>query len=324
MTTRLDFQALGPLEVTREGEAVDLGPYKQKSLLALLLADVNRVVSTDRIMDALWGDDADGKEKTLWAYISRLRSALEPDRTNRGESSILLTKDPGYMLAAEPETVDVLRFEHALWEARDVADSDPAAAVELLDCALAMWRGDAFADFAYEDFARNESGRLAELKLEAQELSTECRLQLGQAGELISALEALTRENPYRERPVGQLMTALYRSGRQAEALRAFERHRRIVVEELGIEPSPDLRLLEEQILLHDDRLTTRDREPDGVLVAKGDRSNPYKGLHAFDETDEQTFFGREHLVAELLRRLDGGDRLLAVAPGSRVPSGPD
>ncbi len=313
MPEGLDFKLLGPIEVTREGEPLDLGPYKQRTLLALLLANANQVVSTDRLTDALWGERATDKEKTLWVYISRLRSALEPDRTGRGESSVLLTKEPGYVLTTDPETVDFLRFERALAEARNLVETDPDGAVEILDRALELWRGDALADFVYETFARNEIERLTELRLEASELRFDAQLKLGHAGDLVSGLEALTRDNPYRERSVEQLMVALYRSGRQAEALRAYERHRRTVADELGIEPSPELRRLEEQILLHDDRMVAGDRGSRRPLLVDADHRNPYKGLHAFSESDETTYFGRERLVAELVRRIEGNARLIAV-----------
>ena len=261
MAQKLEFKALGPIEVTRGGEPLDLGPYKQRSLLALLLASANQVVSTDRLINALWGDEATDRERTLWVYISRLRSVLEPERTERGASSVLLTKEPGYVLTVDPDRVDFLRFEQGLAEARSNFEEHPERAVELLDEALDLWRGEALADFAYESFARNEVDRLADLRLEAIELRFDAQLKLGHAGDLVTGLEAFTRENPYRERPVEQLMLALYRSGRQAEALRAYERHRRMVSEELGIEPSPELRRLEEQILLHDERLIPRGRE---------------------------------------------------------------
>ncbi len=245
--------------------------------------------------------------------MSRLRSVLEPGRKSRGESSVLLTKEPGYLLAVDPEQVDYLRFERNLEEARSRVDSDADEAVVLLGAALAEWNGDPFADFAYEAFARNDIARLEELRLEALELRFDAQLSRGQTTELVAALQTFVRENPYRERPVGQLMVALYRAGRQAEALRAFERHRRVLGEELGVDPSPELRLLEEQILLHDQRLKPRTSEPRFRLSEGQIHVNPYQGLHAFRESDQGQFFGREPLVAELLRRLGRGGRLVAL-----------
>jgi basic membrane lipoprotein Med (substrate-binding protein (PBP1-ABC) superfamily)/tetratricopeptide (TPR) repeat protein len=222
---------------------------------------------------------------------------------------VLITKEPGYMLTIDPQRVDFLRFEQGLAEARRLIDNDADTALAALDESIQLWRGDALADFAYETFARAEIDRLDELRLEALELRFDARLQLGHTAELIGEMETLSRQNPYRERPVAQLMTALYRAGRQTEALRAFERHRRALSEELGIEPSPELRRLEEQILLHDDRLMHTSRTKGQASEA----SNPYKGLHAFQEADAANFYGRERLLAEMLRRLGRGDRLLAL-----------
>ena len=310
MSETIEFHALGPLEVRRGGEPIELGPHKQRSLLALLLINANRVVSKDRIAEALWGPDASNTENALWVYVSRLRTVLEPERSGRGKSTVLITKEPGYILTADPECVDFLRFEDALQAARVILETDVAGALEQLDEAIESWRGDPLADFAYETWARTEIDRLDELRLEALELRFDARLRLGHDAELVNGLATLAREHPYRERPVAQLMTALYRSGRQAEALRAFERHRRVLAEELGIDPTPELRRLEEQILLHDEKLRPHER---ASAPAATDDRNPYKGLHAFQETDAADFHGRETLVAELLRRLERGDRLLAL-----------
>ena len=309
MSEMLEFRALGPFEVLRGNDPIELGPHKQRMLLALLLINANRVVSRDRITEALWGQDASDKENALWVYVSRLRTVLEPERSGRGESTLLITKEPGYMLTASPQHVDILRFEQGLDESRALIEADAGSALAALDEAIQLWQGDALADFAYETFARAEIDRLDELRLEALELRFDARLQLGHAAELISGLEILSRQNPYRERPVRQLMTALYRAGRQTEALRTFERHRRALSEELGIDPSPELRRLEEQILLHDDRLVRTSRRTRHASEA----SNPYKGLHAFQEADATRFCGRERLLVEMLRRLDRGDRLVAL-----------
>ncbi len=309
MSGMLEFRALGPFEVLRGNDPIELGSHKQRMLLALLLINANRVVSRDRITEALWGEDASDKENALWVYVSRLRTVLEPERTGRGESTLLITKEPGYLLSASPQHVDYLRFEQGLDEARTLIETDAESALAALDEAIHLWQGDALADFAYETFARAEIDRLDELRLEALELRFDARLQLGHAVELISGLEILSRQNPYRERPVAQLMTALYRTGRQTEALRTFERHRRALSEELGIDPSPELCRLEEQILLHDEHLVHTSRRTGPASEA----SNPYKGLLAFQEADSSHFYGRERLLAEMLRRLDRGDRLVAL-----------
>ena len=310
----LEFHILGTLEVSDNGKMLDLGPFKQRALLALLLISANSVVSTDRILEELWGDEAEGKENALWVYISRLRSALEPDRSNRGESMVLLTREHGYTLSAEPSSVDALRFESAVEKSHPVMKDDPEAASEMLREALGLWRGPALEEFAYEEFAQREIGRLQELRLNALEDRIEADLRVGLAGELVSELEALHEEHPLRERPLGQLMLALYRAGRQAEALRVFERFRRGLGEEMGIDPSPELHRLEEQILLHDSRLRPLSERRSQVPSRAGaEVTNPFKGLRAFLEDDAADFFGRDRLVADVIRRIVDGERLIAL-----------
>jgi DNA-binding SARP family transcriptional activator len=309
----MDFRILGPLEVRENDRLVDLGPLKQRSLLALLLLQPNRVVSTDWILEELWGDNAAGKENALWVYVSRLRSALEPTRDERGRSTVLLTRDHGYLVSVEPDAIDAHRFERQVAEGRSLLRTDPAEASRVLAEALALWRGGALQDFADEEFARAEIARLEDLRWTAIEDRLEADLRTGAAGELVGELEALTRAEPFRERPVGQLMTALYRAGRQAEALRAFERYRRTVGEELGIEPSPELRRLQEQILLHDARLQPPPMHDAATSPGQRPLTNPFKGLYPFGEADADDFFGRERLVADLVSRLASGARLIAL-----------
>jgi basic membrane lipoprotein Med (substrate-binding protein (PBP1-ABC) superfamily)/DNA-binding SARP family transcriptional activator len=307
----MEFGILGPLEAWVDGRPIDLGPHKQRALLALLLIHVDRVVPTDRILDALWGDDAAGKENALWVHISRLRSALEPHRAERGESSMLITRDHGYLIRSDPSSVDARRFESALSDARARLADEPEAASEILRRALDLWRGSALQDFAFDAFASAEIARLDELRLQAVETRIEADLRRGLAGQLIGELERLVYEHPLREGPVVQLMHALYRAGRQAEALRAFQRFRRGIAEELGIEPSPELCRLEEQILLHDPRLispTVARRATPATATL-----NPFKGLHAFREADAEDFFGRDRLVAEVVGRVSDGAHLVAL-----------
>ena len=305
----MEFGILGPLEARSGGEPIDLGPYKQRALLALLLLHVDRVVPTDRILEELWGDDGAGKEKALWVHISRLRSALEPQRGARGQSSVLVTRDHGYSIRTDPATLDANRFETAVRDARARLTDDPDGAAQILRDALDLWRGTALQDFTYDEFARADIARLEELRLDAVETRVEADLRRGLASELVGELETLSQQHPLRERPVAQLMHALYRSGRQAEALRAFERYRRRLGEDLGLEPSPELRRLEEQVLLHDSRLAPVAARPAPVETA----GNPFKGLHAFQESDADDFFGRDRLVADVLTRLGGGARLVAL-----------
>ena len=308
----MDYRILGPLEVLRNGKPLDLGPHKQRALLALLLLHPGRVVATDRILEELWGDDAQGKEKSLWAYISRLRSVLEPDRTTTAPSELLVTRDHGYLLEIAREEVDAARFEDAAVRGRNLTVDDPERASALLHDAIGMWRGSALQDFTYDDFARAEINRLEELRVGATEDAYDADLRIGRAAELIGGLEVLVDDHPLRERPVGQLMLALYRAGRSADALRTFDRFRRRVGEELGIEPSPELRRLEEQILLHDSGLQLRQGTARTELI-RPDARNPYKGLRAFEEDDAADFFGRDRLVAETLRTLGDGARLIAL-----------
>ncbi len=309
----VDFRVLGPLEAAEHGELLDLGPHKQRSLLALLLMHPNRVVTTDRILDELWGDAADGKENALWVYVSRLRAVLEPERGPHDRPRVLVTSDRGYLLAVGPDAIDAARFEAAAADGRSLLRSDPAAASERLRAGLDMWRGSAWQDFAYEDFAQMEITRLEELRVTALGDRIEGDLRCGQASELVGEIEALHAEHPLRERFVGQLMLALYRSGRQAEALRAFERFRRHLAEELALEPSPELRRLEEQVLLHDSRIqaprSARRRPGVGAVT----QVNPYKGLRPFAEDDGADFFGCDRVVTDVIRRLEGGGGLVAL-----------
>lgn len=301
----MKFRVLGPFEVLDDGRPVDIGPRQQRALLALLVINMNRVVSTDRILEDLWHDDVTDKEKTLWVYISRLRTALEPTRRAHAKSSVLITRDHGYELVVDPKDVDAHQFGVEAARGRDLVRDDPAAASAVLEEALELWRGDAYEDFTYYDFARTEIDRLNEARLQASEDLCDAKLRTGLHREVVGDLGGLLRDHPLRERTISLLMVALYRSGRQADALRAFQRYRRAVGEELGIEPSPELCTLEEQILLHDDRLEPQRRHADVSIDAEP--KNPYMGLQAFSETDVATFFGRDRLISDMVRRLSAG-----------------
>jgi basic membrane lipoprotein Med (substrate-binding protein (PBP1-ABC) superfamily)/DNA-binding SARP family transcriptional activator len=308
----VEFRILGPLEVVEDAELLDVGPHKQRSLLAILLLNANRVVTTDHLLEELWGDEAEGKENALWVYVSRLRAVLEPGREKGSHPQVLVTRDHGYQLVVDPESIDSHRFERTVEEARSLLKDDPSTASGMLREALAMWRGSALQDFAYDDFAQPEIVRLGELRLDALEDAVEADLRAGKAGELIGELEQLHEQHPMRERPVAQLMLAMYRAGRSADALRAFERFRRTIGEEIGIDPSPELCRLEEQVLLHDSRLQPRRPTPKPVAVT-GPAVNPFRGLRPFSEDDAGDFFGRDRLIAEVVRRIDEGDRLIAM-----------
>ncbi len=312
----MKVQALGPLVVQRDGGPVDLGARQQQAVFALLLINRNRAVSFDQIVDAIWGEDAEGKVNTLRVYVSRLRSALEPDR-ERGASSILETRGTSYQLNIDGEQFDVARFEEQVAEGRTLLKTDPTAAAELLQTALSSWHGGPYEDFAYDEFCQGERSRLEEQRIAALEDRLDADLARGLAGELVSEIELLRDRHPLRERLVGQQALALYRSGRSADALRAIDRFRRHISDELGIDPSPDLRRLEEQLLLHDPMVQPRtplinDQPARPPLVA-----NPFKGLRPFATDDASTFFGRDALVAEVLRTLAGGQRLVALVGAS-------
>ena len=251
----VQFKILGPLQLERAGSLVDLGSFKQKSLLALMLIYANHVVSTDRIIDELWGEEGIGKQNALWVHVSNLRSAIEPERAPRSEGTILLTRAPGYLLRVEPGDVDAGQFEHLVSEGRGLLSSDPPAAALVFAEALTLWRGRVLEDFSYESFAQEEISRLEALRLDAVEGRIEADLARGLSHQLVGELQGLAREHPLRERFTALLMMALYRSQRQAEALRAYAQLRARLGRELGIEPSSPLRDLEEQIILGDPRL---------------------------------------------------------------------
>jgi DNA-binding SARP family transcriptional activator len=237
------FGILGPLEASDDGGQVSLGGGKPRALLAVLLLHPNEVVSADQLIDELWGDDSPERaDAALRVNVSRLRKALPRD--------VLATRSPGYVIRIEPDQLDLDRFERLVDEGRSLLASGLSAdAAERLRDALSLWRGPALADFAYENFAQTAIARLEEIRLAAVELRIDADLALGRHDELVGELEALIAEHPLRERLRADLMTALYRSGRQAEALDAYKDARRALVDELGIDPSTALQELERAIL---------------------------------------------------------------------------
>jgi DNA-binding SARP family transcriptional activator/class 3 adenylate cyclase len=239
----MEFRILGPLEAWEGGSPVALGGAKQRALLAVLLLYANEVVSTERLIDLLWEDPPAKATKAVQVYASRLRKALG--------GRVPLSRPSGYLLEFSPEQLDLTRFRRLREEAR----RDPSGAPEKLEEALALWRGQALAEFAGEPFALVERGRLEEERLEALEERIEAELALGRHAALVGELEALVATHPLRERPRRQLMLALYRCGRQAEALAAYREARRLLVEELGIEPGRALQQLEQAILRQDPAL---------------------------------------------------------------------
>jgi DNA-binding SARP family transcriptional activator/tetratricopeptide (TPR) repeat protein len=231
----MEFRILGPLEVLDNGRVVDVGAAKQRALLAVLLLNANRVVSRDRLVEALWGERPPATaQKALQVYVSQLRKAVGRDR--------LLTRSPGYELDVGPGELDLERVETLVAEGQ-------------LEEALALWRGSPLAEFAYEPFAQTEIARLEELRLNSLELRISRDLMEGRHAALVGELEALVREHPLREQLRAQLMLALYRSGRQAEALDTYQAGRALLYDELGLEPGADLKELQRAILEHDPAL---------------------------------------------------------------------
>jgi DNA-binding SARP family transcriptional activator len=245
----MEFRILGPLEVWDGGSEVSLGGPKPRALLAVLLLSQNEVVSADRLIEGLWGEDSPERgAAALRVNVSRLRKALPRD--------VLATRSPGYVLRVEPDELDLLRFERLVDEGRSLLGRGRTAdASDRLREALSLWRGSPLADFAYESFAQPAIARLEEIRLAAIELRVDADLALAGHDAVVGELEALVAEHPLRERLRTQLMTALYRSGRQVEALDAYRDARRALVDELGIEPSATLQELEQAILRQDPAL---------------------------------------------------------------------
>ena len=280
-----DFRILGPLEVSDKTGPLLLGGLKQRAVLAMLLLEPGRIVSVDRLIDALWGEQPPRTATTsLQNLISQLRKTLGTD--------VLETKPPGYRLRVRPGELDLDRFRVMVDSARG---ADPPTRAEKLRHALALWRGPALADLAYEAFAQPHIAHLEELRLGTLEERMDAELGLGAHAELIGELEGLVQEFPMRERVRGQYMLALYRAGRQAEALRAYAEGRRILVDQLGIEPSRDLQQLHGAILRQESGL----QAPDAPVPSEGHFEQVVAALF---EGRLVPVLGAE--VAELARRL--------------------
>ncbi len=253
----MEYRILGPLEVLGDGGAtVALGGSRERAVLGLLLLSANQVVSAERLGDGLWGDrPPEGAAHALQVYVSRLRKALR----EAGQDGVLITRPPGYLIRVEPGALDAARFEALLERGRDRARSgDHARAAEALREGLTLWRGPALSDLLDAPLARAEATRLEEARLAALEERVECDLACGRHRELVAELDALTRTHPLRERLWAQRMVALYRCGRQADALRSYQELRGVLGEELGLEPSAALARLEGAILRQEAELDWR------------------------------------------------------------------
>lgn len=266
----MEFRILGPIEVLDDERALALGPSQQRAVLAILLLHVNEVVSRDRLIEDLWGERAPPTAATaLHGHVSRLRKVLEP---NGAERRVLITRAPGYLLELDPDQVDAQRFESfARRGKRQLGRGETEAAAGTLARALALWRGPPLAEFGSVPFALAESLRLQELWISTFEDRIDADLALGRDDDLVAELEPLVVEHPFRERLCGQLMLALYRCGRQAEALEVYRRTRRRLVDELGIEPGPALRALEQSILRQEPAIAPAGRTAGGPAAEAGE-----------------------------------------------------
>jgi WD40 repeat protein/DNA-binding SARP family transcriptional activator/class 3 adenylate cyclase/energy-coupling factor transporter ATP-binding protein EcfA2 len=260
----LTFRVLGPLEVERDGRSLSAGGPKERLVLAVLLAAGGASVSVDALAEAIWRErQPRTAERTVHAYIARLRRALEPGRRLAGMSPLIETVGRAYRLRIDPDQLDAGRFEKRARSGTELLGrGEPLAAADALRAALAEWRGGAYAGFADVQRCAAEASRLDTLRLGAVEDRFDAELATGQATELVAELEGAVAEQPFRERRWGQLMVALYRSGRQRDALDAYRQARRALVDELGIEPGPELRRLEAAILDQDPALDAAPSHP--------------------------------------------------------------
>ncbi len=283
-----------------------LGAHKQRALVALLATRPNEVVSSDELIESLWSGSAPPTAAaTLQVYVSRIRKVLEPERTKGTKSGVLVSQAPGYLLSIDPGRVDAQRFQSLANEARRRAHTeDPAAAASILREALELWRGAALAEFVYEPWAQGEAARLEELRLVALEDRIDADLASGQHGELVAEVESFAAEHPLRERLHAHLMLALYRSGRQAEALAAYQSARTKLTEELGLDPSPELQELNRRILTQDSTLAAPERASATTTVTSNLPTPP------------TGFVGRERELAAVVALLSRDDVRLASLTG--------
>src|SRR4051794_14190029 len=307
----MEFRILGPLEVRGEHGPLAVGGAKPRAVLAMLLLNANEPVSVERLAVGLWGEDAPVHAgKTVQMHVSRLRKAL-------GDPDVVATTAAGYQVRVRRGELDVERFAGEVRAARAALDAgEPERAAVAAQAALALWRGPALADLAFERFAQPEIGRLEEERLAAVELRVEAELAQGRHAAVLGELQQLATEHPTREGLACLRMLALYRSGRQADALDAFRALRSVLVAEVGVEPGPDARRLHDAILRQDPSLDPAAPEP-APLAANGRRDEvvvcPFKGLAPFDVRDAPVFFGRDRLVSELVTRLAGAQFLAVV-----------
>ena len=312
----LEVRVLGPVEVVYDGRAVEIGGAKARALLARLLIDRGLVVPVDRLVDSLWEGHEPGAEIALRSTISRVRKRLR----EAGAPDVIMTRAPGYILDISAEATDVIRFESLVADGRrQLARRRPREASRLLDEAEGLWRGAAYSEVQNEPFARAEARRLEELRLSATETRIDAGLTLGHHDALAGELERLCSANPMRERLWSQHMLALYRSGRQAEALRVFQDLRSGLVVELGIEPGHDVAWLEHAILAHDPALIFPVPAEGGDPPVEEPAPSPAPGSRVRVPAFEGLFVGRADESAQLERwwsSVPSGGRRLALVDG--------
>lgn len=311
MSPLMEFRILGPLEVAEAGQSIRLGSRRERAVLTALVLAGGDVVSADRLIDALWGDHPPrSAAKTLQNNVLKLRKALGP--------GVIDTCSPGYRLAGQPSLIDSWQFDRVVRSALDArAAGQPGDAATRFREALGLWRGAPLEELQGWAPADAEAARLSELRRVAAEELVDAEIACGRAASAVAELESMVAEEPLRERRWAMLMLALYRCGRQADALRTYQRARTLLGDELGIEPGPELRALEGAIAAQDGSL---DLLPDAVVAGddEGDPSatSPYKGLMPFEAEDRALFFGRTAVVADLLGRV-GRDRFVVVVGAS-------
>ncbi len=253
----MNFELLGDLGVVSDGERVRVAGHKQRALLAVLLLHANEVVSADRLIEDLWGEEPPAQAaKSVQVHVWRLRKALASVSGGANGEGRLLTRSSGYVLRVEPGELDVAELERLVRDgSQALREGQFERAGALLGEGLALWQGPPLAEFAYESFAQREIGRLCELRLQALQGRIDADLARGRDASLVGELEALVSEHPRAERLRAQLMLALYRSGRQADALEVYRQTRRVLLDDLGLEPGEDLKRLHQAILDHDPEL---------------------------------------------------------------------
>jgi DNA-binding SARP family transcriptional activator/Flp pilus assembly protein TadD len=314
----MEFRILGPVEVWHAGRPLDLGPAKQRALMAKLLQHPNRVVSASQLIDAVWGQAApETAAAILHTYIYRLRQALRPAVDRRSGEQLLLTQPPGYMLRVKEGQLDLDRFESMVTAATAATlRGDHPTAARLLRSALSLWRGDPLANVASDELRRREAMGLEERRLAALEARIDADLQLGRHLDLVSELTTMVTDHPLRERLHGQLMVALYRSGRPADALASYRRLRQMLTDELGLEPNSALQRLQRAILLADPSLdppepirlshVVQAAGPPAASMSVPDASMPAPSARPLQlPPDTAWFAGREQELTQLTRLFD-------------------